>query len=498
MRLHLSPQTHLPRTRGRQVRERPIGIGRPRLRRPGSPVGRVAIAVVLALIVAGCGSPLVAGSAAPAPAGGSPAGAGKTGSTTGPRQATGTKQTAANGLPQIDPQTGALGTPQPANSPALRQDRPSTGQTLPMATAVAVPTETGGSTPALPSWVVPGMRVTFEVLGAQLSLNNVWVEDPNGQWVDQATGKHYSEQVSGNPNGGRNGMAGEGYAQYDIMGVTSGKIAYTTTQYFQDPSSGSLSQMSVTAGSEGDGSLISVFMNPATLAQMVQHPVAGYLYLTGPYQVGQTTFQAVSIVNTSAASPSTQVYDLKTGLVLQILQSTQTTDQTQTSVSYVGLANARQVDLPGLNGSNPSWVGSSGALSYTGTYTSQNAVNKQSAPVTITLNYQRLQGQLMQVTQTMTANGQQAGSQTQVAGPAGPYWMDPSALAKLTSGQVIDRDPLTGATITVDQVASGQVTIDSSDGGTQTAAVYDTGSGRLEQLQTQSSSSTLAVSLQGS
>jgi hypothetical protein len=293
-------------------------------------------------------------------------------------------------------------------------------------------------------------------------------------------------------------MAGEGYDQFDVLGVSSGQIAYTTTQYFQDPSSGSLIQMSVTAGREADGNLTSVFMNPATLALMIQHPEPGYLFLTGPYQVGQTTFQAISIVNTSAASPSTQVYDLKTGMVLQILQSTATTDQTQTSVSYVALANARQLDLPGLNGSNPSWVGNSGKLTYAGTYTSQDAVTTQSAPVTIDLDYQQLQGPLMQVTESMTANGKQVGSQTQIAGPAGPYWMDPSALATLNAGQVLDRDPLTGSTVSVGKAASGQVSILTSDGGTQTTAVYDTGTGRLEQFQTQSSSSSLTVRLQGS
>lgn len=70
---------------------------------------------------------------------------------------------------------------------------------------------------------------------------------------------------------------------------------------------------------------------------------------------------------------------------------------------------------------------------------------------------------------------------TGIAGPAGPYWIDPAALARLTAGATLDQDPSTNETITVSGVDQnqGRATLDSEMPGVGVTSTFDLHSGVL-------------------
>ncbi len=385
------------------------------------------------------------------------------------------------------------------------------GAPVPGTTAMSVPpvgpTSGGGtaSTGGVPSWVKPGLRITWYQGAASVAQSSYsWVEDPNGAYVDAKTGTHYRRTDESGEGQGAGG--GDGISQLDILGVQGSSITYQNILYGLDHAT-----QTWTLGSSQSGTTsqppTGAWVDPATLAQLSQTAAGGILVLTGPYPVNGTTFNSVSVVNSDPTAYSSTTYDLATGLLLAATTSTagaaqtvaapgQNAPQGNTELTVTRLVGTRQMTLPGLGGSNPAWTTNGETLAYSGTWSFANPVDPSTAAMSAQAT---MSVQVAPVSGTGWANFSSkidvqssvaAGSSaTGVTGPTGLYWIDPAALAGLQTGATLDTDPVTGQVEAVKSADGSSVVIDSELKGISTLLQYDRQSGKLVALsQTMSSS----------
>lgn len=415
-------------------------------------------------------------------------------------QAAAGTSSAAAGASTVAPTGPAAGVSSPIAVPTTS---PAAGQGTTPDGATSTPAA-GGSGAAPPSWVTDGTRITYYISGATNGTTTKWVEDPDGPWVDPATGKHYSEQTTQSGTGDVGNQAGDGYTQYDIKDVSSADAVYTSTLYTIDHLNNTLELTNTTSQQVTSAKPTILWVTPTFLQRALTSPTstAPFIALQGQYTLGQTTYQAVTLLDPDPTDTQSYTYDGKTGLLLASYSTTQMTTangETANQLTNTKLVEIRQLSLPGVGGTNPSWVGSSGTMSYTGTYRLVNPADPQlvqTAPMTMTVRYSPLQGQEMSVSTTETLQGGQPNQTTSVTGPSGLYWVDPGALATLKQGQILDTDPVTGNKLTVQSIGSGQVTLTSALPGGSSTQVYDLSSGVLLSGQSQSTDTGVTIQIQ--
>ena len=78
-----------------------------------------------------------------------------------------------------------------------------------------------------------------------------------------------------------------------------------------------------------------------------------------------------------------------------------------------------------------------------------------------------------------------------------PFAMDPTSLAGMQAGAVLDQDPVTGEKWTVQQAGNGQVVLAREMAGYQWLGAYEMSSGRLMQAQLTTSLGFTQFQLQG-
>jgi hypothetical protein len=227
----------------------------------------------------------------------------------------------------------------------------------------------------------------------------------------------------------------------------------------------------------------------------------------------------LSFVNTNPQAYSSITYDTDTGVLLANTTSTagamspvtepgQPPPVGNTQLTITRFLGIRQRTLPGLDGANPEWVARKGSMTYAGTYDFVNPVDPSSGAGSFPMQLSVRLGQggrnwtsysastvIQQLSpQPTTGNG--------VTGPAGIYWFDPRALATMTAGQSLDKDPLTTEQLTVAGVGAGprgpavnisdqlpgianQLTYDQPTGALLALEAHEAGSGKTVRLQLQ-------------
>lgn len=348
-----------------------------------------------------------------------------------------------------------------------------------------------------PSWVKPGLRFTYYLISTQTSGDaSVKVEDPNGDWVDQATGKHYRiVTVEGDGTGG---ASGDGYVVYDVRAIVDGSMAVTTSQLGIDHLSGYLVPGGSTSSVATGPNLDSVWMHPDVLAAALSSPPAGTSVLTGNYQLDGVAYQAITLETDSANSYQLTIYDQATGILLTASSKNVATTQgtgggnptgANTQLGTYVFKGVRQRQIPGLGGTSPSWVAQTPQLSYAGTYHFVNPMDPGSAAmdfgVTQQVMLQPALGQWYQYTSDVVVQMPTPvrSNASGLAGPDGHYWFDPAALAGLTQGTVVDQDPVTTEKLVVAAVDASTVTFQDTLPGLDLVTVYDKSSGVLLQSQ---------------
>jgi hypothetical protein len=168
-------------------------------------------------------------------------------------------------------------------------------------------------------------------------------------------------------------------------------------------------------------------------------------------------------------------------------------------------AGFRARSLPGMTAPKPDWVNSTSQLTYQGTYNFINPVDPSSANLTYPTQITVQLGQggatwstfaTRTETPALGLNNESQG----VAGPSGPYWFDPVALATFSAGQVLDEDPLTGERTTVSALGQAQdgtplVSIDVQLPGNFARFTYEQASGMLVEFVLQQSNAGTTTSV---
>jgi hypothetical protein len=386
-------------------------------------------------------------------------------------------------------------TPQPSFAPSFGQPASSSPVVIQLP---AVTRQDAGVGP--PAWVKPGTRLTFYGRAASIAQSYyTYVEDPEGDWEDPTTGKHYRRSDQGGDAQDMPTAAGEAYTQTDVLAVEGNDVVISTTMYSIDLLARKLT-LNPLGGSRVPGAVVDgAWINPDLLHQVVTTGYQGLLILRGPYLLGGTTYDAVSFIASDAGYQSS-TYDAATGKLLATNTSTQgagspvhgplDNPQGNVEMSLTRFVSVRQLNSPAVTAPAPAWVASTPSLSYTGTFTQVNPVDPGAGSwvypmqMTVALGDGGATWRSFTSHTSLDLNGSpQTTDAAGVTGGTGLYWYDPATLATLSPGDVIDEDPTTGArtsVVGVEPAGSGAtVTLATDMSGVSARLGYDRDSGTL-------------------
>lgn len=353
-----------------------------------------------------------------------------------------------------------------------------------------------------PDWVQPGTRLTYySIAGSTAGGKHRYIEDPQGNWRDPMTGKHYrQEQVAG----GGSGVSGHGYTQINIALLNRAVALLDVRSYGITGTSGPpviLSQAGAIGlpGAGGD-----FWLNPSVLRGLAGVNSTNLKIFLGPYQINGRRYKGVWIHSGAA----TWVYDTSTGVLLHSgseghgadIQGPLARGDSRQGATFIGqntLVDMRTTHLPWAFAGAPDWVARVRVLRYQGS-AGVHVPGSPMFPTPISTTYERRDGGANWVRYRQTVvqaapsglppNTAQA---ELVFGPAqlGGLWIAPRALAQLHSGQILDADPVTRVTASVGRIGripSGRVaiTITESGAGEQIDYAYDANSGMLLSVHT--------------
>lgn len=366
-----------------------------------------------------------------------------------------------------------------------------------------------------PRWVRPGTRITFYAAAATVVSRGEpkCKEDPNGEWEDDNGNKYSCTGMPGDPDGS---SAGEGLSQVDVLAVEGTDVVLSTTLYSFDRTARQYTVAPLGGGKAPGDVIDEVWIHPTRLAEIAESNLEGMRILRGNYEVEGTTYKAISFVSIKPGSYHSYAYDTETGLL--IAATTRTTPSTtllappQTAASgnaqlYVRrLLGYRQRNVPGLTGTNPTWVARTKQLNYSGTWNFVNPIgsNPNEAMVfpmylSVTLGRGGRNWVPFTSKSAIHFSSAQESTGTGVTGSGGQFWIDPRALSRLRRGQVVDEDPYTQETLAVESVSSGSgvkiVSISSELPGNRSLFTYDLNTGALVDFQTSSRGSGITILL---
>lgn len=343
-----------------------------------------------------------------------------------------------------------------------------------------------------PPWVVAGLRITYSSAVATIPAGSYeLIEDPNGPLLDPVTGKRYRESYTSNPQAaaaGGNTGSGRGIDEITVVAVEGADVVLSRSYTFGDPISGAryigLATSEQVAGDRVNGAWI----RPDLLATMKTGELGNVMVLRGPVTVAGTSYEAVSLVDPTPGNYAFFAYDAATGIQLHAALRTGGLNGQPLQLWLTELLGTRQLAIPGFGSAVPRWLAARPELAYSGTR--QFALigdpmnNTQSDPMTSRTTFTESGATWATWSTTETASIPSLALPAQSSGAtsgAGPYWWDPTALASMTAGQVLDTDPYTGMTIGVQELAQGSfgpaVVVVSAMPGLSIEARYDTATG---------------------
>jgi hypothetical protein len=231
-----------------------------------------------------------------------------------------------------------------------------------------------------PPVIKPGTRLTY--FGMTASIPGEYkrlVQDDNGKWIDEQTGKRYDEED----------VPGSGAAAFTVLSVGhvgGGLVEVTTSMYTLNTAT----KQCTFAGSGGmvghAGCAADYWISPDVLRQVREVNTQGLRILRMPYTVAGKTYKAIRFQTDDASGYQARVYDLETGLVIFHGSRTQGKSivtppigqnggqtglgqgNTQTVTGWI--VEIKDIDVPWKNAAPPKWIEQFQKLSYKGVQTS--------------------------------------------------------------------------------------------------------------------------------
>jgi hypothetical protein len=400
-----------------------------------------------------------------------------------------------------------LTTPLPNSSlvPATAPPGPLTSP-LPIS-SMAVATSLGP-----PAWATPGTRISYYGAAASVVQSGyTYIEDPRGEWEDPKTHKRYHRTDQGSDPQDMPGAAGQAYTQTDVLAVDGSSVVLSTTMYGINLSDGKLG-LNPMGGFSGEGAAVDgAWINPALLADLVNTGYGDQMILRGPYALGGNTYDGISFVSQGQGAYHDSTFDAASGVMLAMnaavsgqgspVHGPLDDPQGNVQLSHSRLVGVRQLALPGLGAVVPSWVAAGTSLAYSGTCTVVNPVDPSAVfpyGMQSTVSFDSVGATWASFTSRSVIDFVQYQQPTEAkgtTGATGTYWYDPAALATLTTGQVLDQDPITGAQVSVESADGGTVTLRSDFNGGTVRLGYDTASGVLVTMETSSEITGITIAL---
>lgn len=369
----------------------------------------------------------------------------------------------------------------------------------------------GGGGP--PDWVAAGTRLTWYGEVASVATGYyTYVEDPDGDWEDPVTRKRYRRTDEEDmPT-----AAARAYSQTDVLAVEGDDVVINSTLWGIDLETGLLGLTPLWGGRLPGAAVDGAWIRADLLAGVQSGGTRDLQVLRGPYQLGDTAVDSVGFLDRAKGDYASTVFDAASGVLIASTGRYKATgspvhgplDLPEGNVLIVvtRFVSTRDRALPGLGAPNPAWVVPGVELRYSGSATYTNPFDPSgfsvTYPVEVTVTIDDAgTGWATYASQTATnLNGYVERSQSHGAtGSTGLYWYDPAALAQLSTGDVLDVDPTTGARLTVDSAGApgmGAVKMRTELPGVTVVATYDPDRGILTGLTIEQALTFATVELQ--
>jgi hypothetical protein len=269
----------------------------------------------------------------------------------------------------------------------------------------------------------------------------------------------------------------------NIIGVTQGYGAGSGLNTAPVPLPGNLSFM-VPAGTPGD-----YWCDPGKLQTIQSDPTSGILVTRQPWTLNGKDYDTIQVQQKRGDSFQDHVYDVKTGLCLHseltqggVISGTGS-DMFQTKGDFLAM---RDLSIPWSTENAPDWIGTFKALHYRGAVQMHGSLPTVPSVLSIdmlaaghgqnwlevnSISGMQLQGMPPQPPSKAVAFY----GRSQFAG----LWAGPTALGKLTAGQVLDQDPLTQMKTVVAKADDHSVQIASSNTSGEIDSQFDKQTGIL-------------------
>lgn len=304
-----------------------------------------------------------------------------------------------------------------------------------------------------PDWLREGVRVTY--YGQSATISNVAGEDGSG---------------------------GAGYLQCDLVALDGG-TAVVSMKLYLDLGNGIVIPVLVlpSLGLAGVGDY---WLHPDVLADAERVANDELLVARMPTTIGGRTYQAVRFEYRPEGAEYVWMYDQGSGRLLFYRHAIGEEDDDERQLTDVTLAGVRELDLPWAGGTAPDWVQEGGSLEYEGAYTVL-VMGEPSGSFDYALraDVKGASPHWSAYLVTEVLAGRTNSISWRVSGGAelmDAIWLSPEAVAALRGRQgTLDRDPITGETLSLTAGAGGRIVLTASNTAYEVVLTYDGRNGRL-------------------
>lgn len=278
------------------------------------------------------------------------------------------------------------------------------------------------ATEPAPAWLRPGVRLTYHVMTAARE--------------------------------GDTTPAGESVANYDVVSTDAGRVvAALGISVISGGALASLRDAGFVVGAPGAGD---VWLHPSVLPTAERRANASLTIAHVPATMAGKPTTAVRFEAADDVSRKVSVFDESTGILVYRIQTLGNLDTAKQNSVMMEFISVRQMEPAWVGGSVPAWAQVGTQLVYEGSTAVSVGYGSPVIPMPTAMlaRIVHVEPTLAVVQVEQYLNGMKSGemhSVTSAAAPLGGIFLPPEALATLKPGQVLDRDPFTGVTVSVPQ-----------------------------------------------
>jgi hypothetical protein len=300
-----------------------------------------------------------------------------------------------------------------------------------------------------PAWIQPGLRLTFHTMAGIISTGgHEFVPDERGNW-QLPDGRSFKRQEV-------HGTGSEGYLQVNVVGMTRETVAVQMLFYLCEGLHTNTQMQSLElgyrapAGTGGD-----LWLHPKVIEGLLVNGAPGMVVTRISKTVDQVTHDCVMLFWQSPGGRRLWMYDRESGVLVYSSELTKTGAERMhggglrpggTSARFTTFQASATPVIPWAGQPVPEWVGKVGGYEYRGKI-SVRQPGMVETPLPFALSLDVIGRGPDWIECRVRGDGGTGGSLTgadlrvygshQLIG----QWIPPQALAALSAGQEIDRDP---------------------------------------------------------